>query len=143
MTKIDTSTEAIAALIKAHDEDRPHDCKGFTALELAARELVPALTAENADLRAEVELMRADLKMARLEVQHAVDHANAAIEEVERLRATPPEVTAMVDALRPFAEAAMHLHPATPSEATTLDGIEVGQWRAAYAALAAWEAANG
>ena len=55
MTKIDTSTEAIAAIIKAHDEGRPHDCKGFTALELAARDLVPALTAERDALRAERE----------------------------------------------------------------------------------------
>lgn len=49
------------------------------------------------------------------------------------------EVMALVEALRPFAEAAMHLHPATPNDATTLDGIDAGQWRAAYAALAALE----
>lgn len=52
-----------------------------------------------------------------------------------------PEVMALVEALRPFAEAAMHLHPAIQNDATTLDGIEAGQWRAAYAALAALEQA--
>ena len=64
MTKIDTSTEAIAAIIKAHDEGRPHDCKGFTALELAARDLVPALTAERDALRAEVERLRYEINEA-------------------------------------------------------------------------------
>lgn len=54
-----------------------------------------------------------------------------------------PEVMALVEALRPFADGAMHLHPATPNDATTLDGISAGEWRAAYAALAAWEDTNG
>lgn len=52
-----------------------------------------------------------------------------------------PEVMALVEAMRPFAEAAMHLHPATPNDATTLDGIDAGQWRAAYASLSALEKA--
>ena len=37
---------------------------------------------------------------------------------------------ALVQAAGPFAEVAEHLHPASPNEGLTLDGIEVGQWRA-------------
>jgi hypothetical protein len=34
-------------------------------------------------------------------------------------------------ALRPFSEAAVHLHPSQPNDGLTLDGIEVRHWRAA------------
>jgi hypothetical protein len=45
--------------------------------------------------------------------------------QIERLR----------EALKPFADCVVHLHPAHDPEAETLDGIKVREWRAAYAAL--------
>ena len=39
------------------------------------------------------------------------------------------------EALKPFADCVVHLHPLYDPEAETLDGIKVREWRAAYAAL--------
>ena len=39
------------------------------------------------------------------------------------------------EALKPFADCVVHLHPLHDPEAETLDGIKVREWRAAYAAL--------
>jgi hypothetical protein len=50
-----------------------------------------------------------------------------------RLIAAAPDLLA---ALRPFAEASEHLHPALPDDGVTLDGIKVRYWRAAWAAIA-------
>jgi len=45
--------------------------------------------------------------------------------QIERLR----------EALKPFSDCVVHLHPAHDPEAETLDGIKVREWRAAYEAL--------
>lgn len=45
------------------------------------------------------------------------------------------QASLLLEALRPFAEACQHLHPSLPDDGLTLDGIEVRQWRAAYAAV--------
>lgn len=58
---IDTSTAAIEELMVAHDESRTHDHSGFTALEQAARDLVPALATERDALRRENEQLRAEI----------------------------------------------------------------------------------
>lgn len=48
----------------------------------------------------------------------------------------------MLEALKPFAAASEHLHPANPDDGVTLDGIKVRHWRAAWSAVATAEAAN-
>lgn len=53
--------------------------------------------------------------------------------EILRLRLI---ASALLGALKPFADACIHLHPSQPDDGLTLDGIEVRQWRAAYAAVA-------
>ena len=51
---------------------------------------------------------------------------------VEQLQA---EIERLREALKPFADCVVHLHPLHDPEAATLDGIKVREWRAAYAAL--------
>lgn len=60
------------------------------------------------------------------------DIATRAADALETLTA---ENERLRGALKPFAEACEHLNPATADDGATLDGIEVRQWRAAYAAL--------
>jgi|GEM_PF-3886605 len=47
-----------------------------------------------------------------------------------------------IEALRPFAEAAGHIHPAHPDEATSLDGFPMSDFRRAAETLAALEQAG-
>ncbi|WP_010337764.1 hypothetical protein [Sphingobium yanoikuyae] len=47
-----------------------------------------------------------------------------------------------IEALRPFADAAGHIHPAHPDEATSLDGFPMSDFRRAAQALAALEQAG-
>ena len=58
---------------------------------------------------------------------------------VEQLQAQIASLTAenerLREALKPFADCVVHLHPLHDPEAETLDGIKVREWRAAYAAL--------
>ena len=83
--------------------------------------------ADKRDRFGHAEYIRADL------------HASA----IARAEAAEAALAVAEDALQPFAEAAMHLHPATSDDATTLDGIEAGQWRAAYAAISKIAALKG
>ena len=48
----------------------------------------------------------------------------------------------LASALEPFADACHHLHPSSPDEGVTLDGMTVGEWRAAYRALALYTEAQ-
>lgn len=50
---------------------------------------------------------------------------------------TPTPLQLALEALKPFAEAAAHLHPSNPDDGTTLDGLEVRDWRRAAAAYEA------
>lgn len=44
-------------------------------------------------------------------------------------------ISTLEEAVRPFAEAARHLHPGSPDDGLTLDGIEVRHWRRAQTLL--------
>lgn len=61
------------------------------------------------------------------ETNHRRDEANA------RLIAAAPD---LAEALRPFADAILHLHYTLPDDGLTLDGFKVSDIRRAYAALA-------
>jgi hypothetical protein len=55
---------------------------------------------------------------------------------VDHVRLALDAFPAMLAALKPFADASEHLHPSTPDDGVTLDGIAVRHWRAAWAAIA-------
>jgi len=65
--------------------------------------------------------------------------------KIERLKAQIAALTAdnerLREALKPFAECVVHLHPAHEPEDTTLDGIKVREWRAAYEVFTATDPA--
>lgn len=44
------------------------------------------------------------------------------------------EIKRLRNALKPFADCVVHLHPLHDPEAETLDGVKVREWRAAYEA---------
>lgn len=52
-----------------------------------------------------------------------------------RIASLTAENERLREALKPFADCVVHLHPLHDPEAETLDGIKVREWRAAYAAL--------
>jgi hypothetical protein len=76
---------------------------------------------------------------------NASEHANATyiatfdpptvLSLLSRLSTAADRERVLVEALRPFAEAACHLHPSQPDDGLTLDGITAGEWRAAARAL--------
>ena len=85
-----------------------------------------------------------DLSMLyRMAIADAITALRA---ENERLRATPPEVTALVEALRPLAKMANRYDPERgDGELECWSGLAVPKikhLRSARAALAAWDAAN-
>lgn len=61
------------------------------------------------------------------------------VEEGEEATANARAIVALpevLDALRPFATAIIHLHPALPDDGVTLDGFKISDVRRAAAALA-------
>lgn len=68
------------------------------------------------------------------------DRASDACATVQRERDELREMLAeAVEALRPFAEACVHLHPASPNDGETIDGFKVSEFRRAGAFLARYE----
>lgn len=73
-----------------------------------------------------------------MKVSEAVERLRVYMDESDGFVSVPNADLAILlashEALRlaalPFAEAAEHLHPASPNDGETLDGMKVGQWRA-------------
>lgn len=86
------------------------------------RDQVASLTEERDGLRAQVNALYSD----DAKVQALAD----ADEEIQTLQS---QLAERDEALAPFVEAAMHLHPALPDDGTTLDGLLVADFRRAAA----------
>jgi regulator of replication initiation timing len=70
------------------------------------------------------------------QLQNTVDRLQTQVEIIKRENVRlKTENVRMREALKPFADCVVHLHPLHDPEAETLDGIKVREWREAYAAL--------